>query len=471
MSHLSSLGTAVVCVFCCLGVLVGHSAGLAQSDNATPANSVFSAGQDSWYTDYALAMEAADRQRKMLLLFFVDPAGSEACRKFESTVLSEPAVQARLQSAVCARLPVNLQVRMQGQPVVLLEQPAYAALGRRPGVAIVDLMHREPRLYGRVVSCFPLEDGRRYSVQDLATLLDPSPAVQSANPANPANPSQPALLPERLQAAAAPLGAGVEDLWFADYASAMEAAITQQKMMFVYFCPNVDDPRCTQFECQTLADPQILERLRRVVKVKMPFSAKIRLQGQEVELLKQPAFAEMQGTAGLAVLDFAHKDAPYYGHVVSTFPFLHGCPYTSQEMAVILDLPPGTLTQRTLIYALRTHPERPDSTEGVMHATLVQEAESHADYQARIGLQGHHQWEYRFHRINALLPGGLLASEVCAESWPGQGLLESAIECVRCWRLSSGHWGAVSQRHPVFGYDMKRGANGIWYATGIFGRQ
>ena len=33
-------------------------------------------------------------------------------------------------------------------------------------------------------------------------------------------------------------------------------------------------------------------------------------------------------------------------------------------MAVILDLPPGTLTQRTLIYAVRTHPERPASADG-----------------------------------------------------------------------------------------------------------
>jgi len=51
------------------------------------------------------------------------------------------------------------------------------------------------------------------------------------------------------------------------------------------------------------------------------------------------------------------------------------------------------------------------------------------------------------------------------------GLLAAAIECVRCWRLSSGHWGAVRESHPVYGYDMKRGDNGIWYATGIFGRR
>jgi hypothetical protein len=83
-------------------------------------------------------------------------------------------------------------------------------------------------------------------------------------------------------------------------------------------------------------------------------------------------------------------------------------------------------------------------------------------------LQGHHNWETRFVRITSTLDV-LSAREVCAESWPGEHLLEAAVECVRCWRLSDGHWSAVNAYQPMFGYDMKRGRNGIWYATGIFG--
>jgi hypothetical protein len=139
-------------------------------------------------------------------------------------------------------------------------------------------------------------------------------------------------------------------------------------------------------------------------------------------------------------------------------------------MAVILDLPSGTLTQRTLIYAVRTHPDRPASTEGAFDVYLASEAQSHSEHQARIRLQGHHNWGHRFHRINGKLPHGLLACEVCAESWPGENLVEAAVECVRCWRLSSGHWSAVRAKHAVYAYDMKRGSNGVWYATGVFGR-
>jgi hypothetical protein len=137
-------------------------------------------------------------------------------------------------------------------------------------------------------------------------------------------------------------------------------------------------------------------------------------------------------------------------------------------MAVILELPPGTLTQRTLIFAVRTHPDKPESAEGNPLPYLYEEAQSHSQHQADIRLQGHHQWETRFHRIAARLDG-LLPKEVCAESWPGENIVEAAIDCVHCWRLSDGHWNAVRSAHLAFGYDMKRGSNGIWYATGIFG--
>ena len=143
--------------------------------------------------------------------------------------------------------------------------------------------------------------------------------------------------------------------------------------------------------------------------------------------------------------------------------------YTPEQLEVIANLPLGTPTQRALIYAIRTHPEAPASTNGTFDPMLAKEAESHSLYQAKIQKQGHHNWDARFRRINAKLPG-LTACEVCAESWPGESLVEAAIECVNSWRQSPGHWRAVSGACPVYGYDMKRGSNGIWYATGIFGQ-
>jgi hypothetical protein len=258
--------------------------------------------------------------------------------------------------------------------------------------------------------------------------------------------------------------------WLNNYAKATAAAERQGKMLFLYFYDTAADSPCERFEGETLQNQQVQRKLQNYVCLKLPIDAEIKLQGrhERIALLEHPAFGEMLGKPGVAVVDYRAK-AQYAGDVVSEFPLTEKLWYTSEQMAVILDLPPGTLTQRTLIYAVRVHPDRPASTDGELLPLLEEEAQSHSQYQADIRLQGHHGWNTRFQRILSLLPGGLTPREVCAESWPGENLVEAAIECVRCWRYSSGHWDAVSSHHPFFGYDMKRGDNGIWYATGIFG--
>ena len=256
--------------------------------------------------------------------------------------------------------------------------------------------------------------------------------------------------------------------WFDSYARAMSAAEDQNKMLLVYFCDSCEDGPCKRFEKETLADRTVRKKLSDYVCVRLPLDARIEVGGKPVRVLEHAAFQEMLGRPGVAIVDFRSEDARLRGAVVSTFPIVGKLWYTPERMAVILDLPAATLTQRTLIYAVRVHPERPASTSGQLDGDLLEEAESHSQYQADIRLQGHHFWESRFHRIVARLPAGLSAREVCAESWPGENLVEAAIECVRCWRLSDGHWSAVRAVNRSFGYDMKRGSNGVWYATGIF---
>jgi|GEM_PF-3070600 len=299
--------------------------------------------------------------------------------------------------------------------------------------------------------------------------------------------------------------------WLTDYQKATQEAKTEEKMLLIYFTNEKEETSCKKFESETLEDEEIKNLLDNYVLLRLPMDAKI---GEEVSnpieqvgfvsknkemesketqkkllsenhsvspfsvqeissktsLLSSPPFTEMLNTPGLAVIDYKNKDADYYAQVVSVFPFLNKKPYNIFETKTILKLPPGSVTQRSMIYAVRVHPEKPKSTDGELNEMLENEAKSHSLYQAKIHVQGHHNWDSRFQRITAKLPGEIWASEVCAESWPGQHLLESAIECVRCWRLSSGHWSAVVAEHPYYGYDMKRGSNGVWYATGIFGK-
>jgi hypothetical protein len=264
--------------------------------------------------------------------------------------------------------------------------------------------------------------------------------------------------------------ASVENEWFLEYGPAMRRAKGQSRMLLVYFRDQSNTQVRRDADRRLLSDA-VQPAMSKYVLCKVPRDATVTIQGEDIVLIEHQAFGELLGRPGLAIIDYRDESSPHYGRVVSVYPLSNRHRLTQQELLVLLDLPAGSITQRTMIFAVRTHPEQPASTTGQFASLLAQESEGHSQYQADIRVQGHHRWESRFHRINARLPAGMLAQEVCAESWPGQGLFEAAIECVRSWRQSPGHWSAVRARQSFFGYDMKRGRNGVWYATGIFARR
>ena len=269
-------------------------------------------------------------------------------------------------------------------------------------------------------------------------------------------------------AATAPQGG--ETAWCLDYSEATRQAVQQGKMLFIFFHEEQANRARTAFESLSLTPATLHPRQSRYVWAKVPLSARIQIDGRSVRVLDHAAFAEMKGRQGIAIVDYQNRDNELYGRVVSAFAFDRQSYYGPAKLAIILDLPTGTLTQRTMIFAVRIHPEAPASTYGQSCRELAREAQSHSTHQASLGVQGHHAWDSRFHRINARLPSNLTAQEVVAESWPNEDLVEACIDCVHSWRQSPGHWSAVSGRQRRFGYDIKRGRNGIWYATGIFAR-
>lgn len=253
---------------------------------------------------------------------------------------------------------------------------------------------------------------------------------------------------------------------FNDYGAATEAARQAQAMLLVSVESNGGDP--ADVAGQWLERPDVQQR----------FAASgtpwvfCRLGVHDAGgLVGDPSLVEMRRGPGIFVVD--HTPGQYTGRIVSILPRTPGKYYRFSPAHIdeLASLPSGSLTQRSLILAVRIHPEGPQSTQGTCHPTLAQAATSHSTHQATIRRQGHHNWQSRSQQIagNAGDLGGY-PQEVCAESWENQDLLDSCVDCVASWRQSSGHWSAVSSPQSAYGYDIRRGSNGIWYATGIFAR-
>lgn len=460
-----TLSGCIVATICTLGFAGAESAAAQPGEGAR------------WLGDYTRAFRQAETQRKMLLVWFCDAAPNARDDSFERDVLDHPYLAKRLSRYVCVKLATDAEVPTDADPVRLLEHASFSGLGGGPGLAVLDLSDPDAENYANVVSALPLAREQVLSTSRVAALLDLAPgsyeeraaAFEQAARQTPRVGINRFIDRVRTVVRMRRRAAGPCDGWLTDYGLACEAARRQGKMLLIYFQEPTENSRRMRFEKESLGNPEVRQRLGRYVCARLPLDVEVRVEGRCGRLLDEAGFEEMLDLPGLAIIDFASEGAAYYQTVVSTFPMIAGHWLGAENVRAVLDLPPGTLTQRTLIYAVRVHPEGPQSTRGRFDSYLAAEAQQHSEHQASIRLQGHHAWNVRFQRISAQLPAGLLAAEVCAESWPGQRLLESAIECVRCWRLSSGHWRAVSRYHPLYGYDMKRGGNGVWYATGVFG--
>jgi hypothetical protein len=223
-------------------------------------------------------------------------------------------------------------------------------------------------------------------------------------------------------------------------------------------------------------DPSVLRRLQRFVVVSLPRDYEY--QGRK--LLEYPAFRHMQGQAGIAIVNCHDQESPYYLQVISAHPFVRSRyrwvpDYGPEQICLILDLPNWlSLSQRSMWYAVAVHPERPQSVQGEPHPALMAHCAAHSARQAQMQWQHHADLIAASQRIQEQAGIALgSASEVVAESWGRifgeETVLEAAFSCVDAWRQSPGHWGAVSRPCRYFGYDIARGANGTWYATGFFG--
>ncbi|MDG2206813.1 MAG: hypothetical protein P8K78_02810 [Pirellulales bacterium] len=261
--------------------------------------------------------------------------------------------------------------------------------------------------------------------------------------------------------------------WLRDDSSARQQAIEAKKYLLVHLTSHQPGGRDRTFFEQTTGDRRVRSRAENFICLRVLCEE---WQPTELGLELTPEFLSvdhLRSSPGLVVIDFCDSSRPTYGQVVGWLPFEKPAYYAAEyesaaSVATFLDLPRGSLTQRMLIYAIRVHPERTESTSGVSLPALVGAAAAHAQRQARAQRQGHQRWDQRFHEIWRLV-GGKPPVEICAESWPEESLLTACLGCVHAWRQSAGHWRAVVSGHASFGYDICRGNNGIWYATGILG--
>ncbi len=259
-----------------------------------------------------------------------------------------------------------------------------------------------------------------------------------------------------------------EPSWQEDYAKATELAIQQKKDLLIHFRGEKNlDEQLNNEDVQKKLEKYVCLR----VGVDYVFEGK--------KLLDYSSLSDMSGQPGLLIVSYHDKKLPSFAAVISAHPLTSSHyrwvpEYGVEQIKITLDLPAtATLTQRSMIYAIRVHPEVPQSVYCTCHPAFLEHAQNHSLLQARQRRQHHADLIATSSTLQGKVGAGFSgASEVVAESWGrfvgGENVLEASFACVNAWRQSPGHWSAVSRRHTYFGYDISQADDGTWYATGIF---
>lgn len=251
--------------------------------------------------------------------------------------------------------------------------------------------------------------------------------------------------------------------WHTDFLKASLLAKETKKDLVVHF-------RADDSLDKALDSAEVRDRLKQFVCVRLPVDYVYK--GEK--MLDRPQLAEMHNKPGLAIVSRHDESLPYHDYLISAHPqmasrYRWAPTLGAKEICTILDLPPtATLSQRSLIYAITVHPDAPKSVLCNCHAATLEHAEAHSGRQASMGNQHHADLIGAMGRIGPRVGGVGGASEVVAESWGGESMLEACYSCVDAWRHSAGHWGAIMSSHRYFAYDIALSRNSKWYATGIF---
>jgi len=308
--------------------------------------------------------------------------------------------------------------------------------------------------------------------------------TQSENPGTPTKEAGAAALPVSedvtktaveepvIEPRAAPEVRQIGELpWHTDYSAAYRQAKTERKQLLLYFRDEKNPAKADKLEQNGLSRPELRTPLSKFARVVLstntlaPLAKDAKEGAKPIRLLDYRCYVHMRGQAGLAIVDMMNDKDHLYGKCVSAHPLSSNTLENFNSIKIMLELPRGTITQRTLTFVMRTHPERPASVWGQGNPYLFEQARQACQLMVTYGSVGHHDWGTRSSRISGQFGSG--PSEVASMGWGGN-LFDAAHACVNLWRGSGTHWSMMITPNRFFGYDMVQSPNGTWYANGLF---
>ena len=183
-------------------------------------------------------------------------------------------------------------------------------------------------------------------------------------------------------------------------------------------------------------------------------------------LLKHRSFRHLGTQPGIAVVDLTNRSSPNYARVVTVLPLPESGQFQNGSLTLALNLPKGTISQRTLLFAIRS--TVPDSSLSMreFNSTLVELAHRNSRYMANSGQAGSFDQETHRQRIEQEFGPQAELKQLVFATDSEATIHEAALQAVTSWIETSESFDVLDAPATEMGMDMFQNfESGQWFVT------
>lgn len=253
--------------------------------------------------------------------------------------------------------------------------------------------------------------------------------------------------------------------WEQDYLTAYKAATELRKPLLIVFRDTVD-PESINSPSTGLAVPDLVPLLDSFVRLALPSNTTIPGQAGGTLLLEHRAFRHLNIHPGIAIVDLTDPESSWYGRVVSALPQPPNGRYSPELVRPLLQLPSGTVTHRSLLFALQNATPQSQFASLESTTTLNRLADRNCRFMAQYGQAGAFDASNRRAAVSTEFGETAQVRELFFASDDRQTIQDAAALAVEAWVRNPDDFRSLNGIVDGYGLEMFQSPeSGRWFAT------
>jgi hypothetical protein len=263
--------------------------------------------------------------------------------------------------------------------------------------------------------------------------------------------------------------------WHGDYLAAYVEASQEKRYLLMLFRETIigGEPLATT---DSVFAPSMRPMLEQFSRVELPLNAAMPILSNKTNdtksgalpnlLLKHRSFRHLGMQSGIAVVDLTDPTSTNHARVVSVLPLPESGQFNDDDLMLALTLPKGAISQRTLLFAIRS--TVPDSSLSMREfsPTLVELAHRNSRYMANAGRVGSFDQESRKQRIEQDFGPQADLKQLVFATESETSIQDAALQAVANWIGTSESFDILDAPAEAMGMDMfQNSESGRWFVT------